>query len=344
MQTVHFHRHGGPDVLEFHELPDPEPGPGEVRVRLEAAALNRADLWVREGWPGLKLALPHIPGADGAGTIDAVGPAVDSFGVGDRVVIDGSISCGQCEFCAAGNDNRCREWHLLGETIPGTYAERVVVPDRHVLRLPEAFDAHAAAAAALVYLTAWHSLITRGGLQAGESVLIVGASGGVNTASIQVAKLAGATVFVVGSSAAKLAKAEGLGADVTIDRSANEAWSKSVYEKTNRRGVDVIVDNVGAGSFPQSLRAARKGGRILTVGNTAGPLVEIDNRFMFAKHLSLIGSTMGTRRDFATVMGLVFEGRLRPVVDRTYPLAEAPQAQEALARGDVFGKLTLAVG
>jgi NADPH:quinone reductase-like Zn-dependent oxidoreductase len=344
MQTVHFHKHGGPEVLEFHELPDPEPGPGEVRIRLEAAALNRADVWVREGWPGLKLSLPHIPGADGAGVIEAVGAGVEAFRVGDRVVIDASISCGRCEACTAGQDNRCRDWHLLGETIPGTYAELVVVPERHVLRLPEGFDPHAAAAAALVFLTAWHSLITRGGLKAGESVLIVGASGGVNTASLQVAKLAGARVYVVGSSAAKLEKAGALGADELIDRSRDEAWSKVVYEKTNRRGVDVVVDNVGAGSFPQSLRAARKGGRILTVGNTAGARVEIDNRFLFAKHLSLIGSTMGTRDDFATVMRLVFEGRLRPLVDRTFPLSEARQAQEALARGDVFGKITLAAG
>ena len=288
--------------------------------------------------------MPHIPGADGAGVVDAVGPEVEAVSVGDRVVIDGSLSCGRCPSCIAGQDNLCREWHLLGETVPGTYAEFAVVPARHVLRLPDGFDHHAAAAAALVFLTAWHSLITRGQVRAGENVLIVGASGGVNTASLQIAKLAGARVIVVGSSRAKLEKAEGLGADVLIDRSVDQAWSKVVYEKTARRGVDVVVDNVGAGSFPQSLRAARKGGRILTVGNTAGPKVEIDNRFVFGRHLSLIGSTMGTRDDFATVMSLLFEGRLHAVVDRTYPLDRAREAQEALARGDVFGKITLAVG
>jgi NADPH:quinone reductase-like Zn-dependent oxidoreductase len=344
MKAVFFQAHGGPEVLQLGEVALPVPGPGEVRVRLEAAALNRADLFVRDGWPGLKLEMPHIPGADGAGVIDAVGPGVVEFAVGDHVVIDASLSCGRCPACVAGQDNLCREWHLLGETVRGTYAEAVVVPSRHVLGLPEGFDPHAAAAAALVFLTAWHSLITRGNLRAGESVLIVGASGGVNTASLQVAKLAGARVYVVGSSRDKLEKAEALGADVLIDRSADESWSKAVFEATGRRGVDVVVDNVGAGSFPQSLRAARKGGRILTVGNTAGPKVEIDNRFVFGKHLSLIGSTMGTRSDFAAVMGLVFEGRLRPVVGRTFPLEEARLAQEAMARGDVFGKITLAVG
>ncbi len=343
MKAVFFRRHGGPEVLEVGEMPTPDPGPGDVRIRLEAAALNRADLWVREGWVGLKLALPHIPGADGAGTIDAVGPGVRDVKPGDRVVIDGSISCGRCPACAAGQDNQCREWHLLGETIPGTYAEAVVVPERHVLRLPDGFDVHAAAAASLVFLTAWHSLITRGRLQAGETVLIVGASGGVNTACLQVAKLAGARVFVVGSTRAKLDRAAALGADVLVDRSLDPNWSKAVYELNGRRGVDVVVDNVGAGSLPLSLRAARKGGRILTVGNTAGPVFEIDNRHMFGKHLSLIGSTMGTRADFATVMGLVFEGRLHAVIDRTFPLDEARQAQETLARGDGFGKITLAV-
>jgi NADPH:quinone reductase-like Zn-dependent oxidoreductase len=343
MRTVHFHRHGGPEVLEYHELPDPVPGPGEVRVRVQAAALNRADIFVREGWPGLNLALPHIPGADGAGVIDSVGPEVHDLQAGTRVVIDGNISCGICPACAAGQDNLCRDWHLLGETIPGTYAECVVVPARHVLPLPDGFDPHAAAAASLVFLTAWHSLITRGRLQAGETVLIVGASGGVNTACLQVAKLAGARVFVVGSSRAKLERAAELGADVLIDRSLEGNWSKAAFEQSGRRGVDVVVDNVGAGSLPLSLRAARKGGRILTVGNTAGPKVEIDNRFVFAKHLSLLGSTMGTRSDFSAVMALVFEGRLHPVIDRTLRLEEARQGQEALARGEIFGKITLAV-
>jgi NADPH:quinone reductase-like Zn-dependent oxidoreductase len=344
VRTVHFHRHGGPEVLEYGELPEPEPGPGQVLVRLKAAALNRADLWVREGWPGLKLEMPHIPGADGAGVLSALGPGVEGLRQGQRVVINASLGCGACEACLAGQDNLCRDWHLLGETIRGTYAEAVVVPARNVLPLPDAFDEHAAAAAGLVFHTAWHSLITRGHLQPAETVLIIGASGGVNTAAIQVARLAGARVIVVGSSGAKLKLAESLGAEVTIDRSRDDNWSKAVFESTGRRGADVVVDNVGAGTFPLSLRAARKGGRILTVGNTGGPRFEIDNRFVFGKNLSIIGSTMGTLRDFAAVMGLVFEGRLRPVLDRTYPLSQAAEAQEVLASGQQMGKISLAIG
>lgn len=343
MHAIFFHKHGGPEVLEYGELPDPTPGPGEVSVRLKAAALNRADLWVRDGWPGLQLMMPHIPGADGAGIVEALGPGVAGPAPATRVVLNGTISCGTCEFCLAEQDNVCRSFHLLGETIRGTYAETVVLPARNALPIPDGFDEHAAAAASLVFLTAWHSLVTRGQLQAGETVLIVGASGGVNTASIQVAKLAGARVLVVGSSPQKLQLAESLGADVLIDRTAEPNWSKAAFEATNRRGADVVVDNVGAETFPLSLRAARKGGRVLTVGNTAGPRFEIDNRFIFGKHLSILGSTMGTHQDFARVMALVFEGRLRPVIDRTYPLRQAAAAQAYLEGGQQMGKITLAV-
>ncbi len=343
MKAVLFRQHGGPEVLEYTDFPTPEPGPGQVLVRLRAAALNRLDLWTRAGWPGLKLELPHIPGADGAGEVAAVGPGVSGWREGERVVINANLGCGQCDFCIAGQDNLCRDWHLLGETVRGTYAEYVAVPAVNLLRLPDGFDEHVAAAAGLVFHTAWHSLITRGRLQAGESVLVVGASGGVNTACIQIARLAGARVFVVGSSPEKLALAESLGAEVLIDRSREGNWSRAVYEASGRRGVDVVVDNVGAGTMPHSMRAARKGGRILTVGNTGGPTFEIDNRYIFGRHLSILGSSMGTRQDFNTVMALVFEGRLRPPLDRQYPLAEARAAQERLAAGEQMGKITLAI-
>lgn len=343
MKAVFFHQHGGPEVLEVSQFPAPEPKPGQALVRVRAAALNRLDLWVRQGWPGLRLDLPHIPGADGAGEVAALGAGVEGIEAGQRVVINANLSCGRCGYCMAGRQNMCREWHLLGETIRGTYAEYVAVPAANLLRLPEGFDEHAAAAAGLVFHTAWHSLITRGRLQAGESVLVVGASGGVNTASIQVAKLAGARVYTVGSNAAKLALAESLGADVLIDRSKEENWARAVFEASGRRGVDVVVDNVGAATMPLSLRAAARGGRILTVGNSSGPNLEIDNRVIFGKHLTILGSTMGTHADFATVMGLVFEGRLRPALDRRFPLDDARAAQERLAAGEQMGKITLAI-
>jgi len=271
---------------------------------------------------------------------------VQGLAVGDRVVINSVISCGECSFCLAKQDNLCREFHLLGETIRGTYAEYIVVPAANLLSLPAGFNYTEAAAAGLVFQTAWHSLITRGRLKSGESVLVVGASGGVNTASIQIAKLSGAKVYVVGSSPDKLALAEKLGGDELIDRSKDENWSKAIFKATGRKGVDVVIDNVGAGSMPQSLRAASKGGRIgriLTVGNTGGPKFEIDNRYIFGKHLSIIGTTMGTRADFAEVMGLLFEGKLKAVLDRQFPLQEARQAHEHLAAGKQMGKITLEI-
>lgn len=355
MKTVLFRQHGGPEVLEYTDFPAPEPKPGEALVRLRAAALNRVDIFVRNGWPGLKLELPHIPGADGAGEVVAINlphpafgtplPAGEGTGVreGDRVVINANLGCGQCEYCLADKDNLCNDWHLLGETIRGTYAEYISLPLRQLYKLPEDFDFHQAAASALVYQTAWHSLVKRGGLQRGETVLVVGAGGGVNTASVQIAKLMGAQVIVVGSDAVKLAKAESLGADILIDRSKEENWSKSVFLATNKRGVDVVVDNVGT-TFMHSLRALRKGGRLLTVGNSGGPKFEIDNRYMFAKHLSIIGSTMSTLDDFREVMDLIVSGKLKPVMDMTFPLKDAAAAQTRLEKNENFGKITLDIG
>lgn len=340
MKAVLFHRHGGPDVLEYTDFPTPEPKPGEVLVRLRAAALNRMDVMVRNGWPGLKLDLPHINGADGAGEVAGFAEDVHGYEIGQRVVINANLGCGACEFCLAGNDNMCRNWHLLGETVRGTYAEYVSVPVRQLYKLPKDFDFHAAAAAALVYLTAWHSLIKRGNLQQDETVLIVGAGGGVNTASVQVAKYRGAQVIVVGSEAQKLERARSIGADILIDRSTEADWSKSVFLATDKRGVDVVVDNVGT-TFMQSLRTLRKGGRLLTVGNSGAPKFEIDNRFLFAKHLSIIGSTMGTLADFEEAMDLVVAGRLKPVLDQTFDLKDAAAAQERLWKNENFGKVTL---
>lgn len=340
MKTILFHKHGGPEVLQYEDFPTPEPKAGEVLVRLRAAALNRMDVFVRNGWPGLKLELPHINGADGAGEVAGLGESTTGFKVGDRVAINANLGCGKCDFCLNGQDNMCANWHLLGETIRGTYAEYICLPARQLYKLPDDFDFHASAAAALVYQTAWHSMVKRGGVKAGETVAIVGAGGGVNSASIQVAKYLGARVIVIGSNAKKLAEAESLGADILIDRSQNEDWSKAVFIATEKRGVDVVVDNVGT-TFPLSLHALKKGGRLLTVGNSGAPRFEIDNRYIFAKHLSIIGSTMSTLADFSEVMDLVVAGKLKPVIDRTYPLEEAAAAQERLWNGENFGKITL---
>lgn len=340
MKTVLFHKHGGPEVLEYTDFPDPQPEAGEALVRLRAAALNRMDVMVRNGWAGLKLELPHINGADGAGEVAALGEGVVEFQVGDRVVINANLGCGECEFCLSGRDNMCRKWHLLGETIRGTYAQYICLPVRQLYKLPADFDYHKAAAAALVYQTAWHSMVARGEIKAGETVAIVGAGGGVNSASIQIAKYLGARVIVIGSNAKKLKQAEALGADILVDRSKEEDWSKAVFLATEKRGADAVIDNVGT-TFPLSLRALRKGGRLLTVGNSGAPRFEIDNRYIFGKHLSILGSTMSALAEFAEVMDLVVAGKLKPVIDRAFPLAEAALAQERLWRGENFGKITL---
>lgn len=348
MKAILFHQHGGPEALEYSDFPTPKPKPGEALIKLRAAALNRMDVMVRNGWPGLQLDLPHISGADGAGEVVEVNIPSPEEGrsqirAGDSVAINANLGCGTCEACLSGWDNRCRDWHLLGETVRGTYAEYITLPLRQLYQLPPGFDYRSAAGGALVYQTAWHSLITRGNLQAGETVLVVGAGGGVNTASIDIAKYTGAQVIVVGSEAWKLEKAAAMGADFLVDRSKEPNWAKAVFQATNKRGVDVVVDNVGT-TFMSSLRALKKGGRLLTVGNSGGPKFEIDNRYIFAKHLSIIGSTMSNLADFATVMDLIVAGKLKPALDLVFPLKEAALAQQRLWEGKNFGKITLDIG
>lgn len=343
MKALVFHEHGSLEKVTYEDLPMPEIGADDVLVEMKAAALNRLDLWVLAGWPGLNLKLPHIMGSDGAGVISQIGANVTGFAVGDRVAINPTKSCGTCAFCLSGRDNMCQTFAILGEHVDGFFAEYAAVPARNLLKMPDHASFEGAAAASLVFVTAWHSLIKRGGLQAGESVLVIGAGGGVNTAAVQIAKLAGAgPIYVVGSSDEKLALARDLGADVTINRH-EENWGKVVFKATNRQGVDMVIDNVGAATFTSSLRALKKGGRLLTVGNTSGPTFEIDNRLLFGKHLSIIGSTMGTIQDYAEVMALVFNGRLSPIIDAIYPLSDGLAALHRLEKGEVTGKLALQI-
>lgn len=341
MQAVAFHQHGDLEKVKYESIPRPEVGPDEVLLQVKAAAYNRLDLWVLDGWPGLNLKLPHVMGSDGAGVVAEVGKQVVGVAVGDRVAVNPTLSCGHCAYCLSGQDNMCDQFAIMGEHVDGFAAEFTAVPARNLLKLPEHVSFAAAAAASLAFVTAWHSLITRGQLQAGESILIVGAGGGVNTAAIQIAKLAGAgPIYVIGSSAAKLDMARELGADVTINRH-EENWGKAVFKASSRQGVDVVVDNVGAATYVQSLRSLKKGGRLLTVGNTSGPQFEIDNRLLFAKHLSIVGSTMGPMHDYERVMGLLFNGRFHPVIDSTFPLSDGVRALQKLQTGDVIGKVVL---
>lgn len=343
MQALVIEGHGALDQVQLADVPQPEIGPDEVLLQVKAAALNRLDLWVVAGWPALKLDFPHVLGSDAAGVVAAVGQDVTDFAAGDRVAVNPTKSCGRCPYCRSGREHMCDQFAIFGEHVPGFYAEFQAVPAANLLKLPDDFPFEAAAAASLVFVTAWRSLIAAGRLRAGEEVLILGAGGGVNTACIQIARLAGAgRILVVGSTDARLELASRLGADVLINRE-REDWARAVYQATGRKGVDVVVDNVGAASYVRSLRALKKGGRLLTVGNSSGPTFEFDNRFMFAKHLTIIGSTMGSRREYEQVMGLIFAGRLEPIVDSVFPLAQGVEALRRLEAGDVMGKLVLQI-
>ncbi len=344
MRAVVFYRHGGPEVLEYREdIPVPQPAADEVLVQVRYAALNRLDDFVRTGWKGLDLAFPHILGSDFSGTVAAFGAGVTGWRVGQRVVANPTLWCGHCPQCTAGRHNRCDIFAILGEHSAGAYAEFVRVPARNLVAIPDGYGNDAAAAAPLVGVTAWHMLIGAGQLRAGETALVVGAGGGVNSMAIQIAQLAGARVYVVAANAEKAAKARDLGAEWTVDRQTEPNWSRAVWAATGKRGVDVVVDNVGPATWSSSLRALAKGGRLLTVGGTTGYEAAIPVSLLFGKHLSIIGSTMGTQADFEQVMAQVWAGRLTPVVDSIYPLAEYPAALQRMLEGAAFGKILVQV-
>lgn len=343
MKAVVFHQHGPIDVLQEADLPTPAIGPADVLLDVKAVALNRLDLFVREGWPALKLPMPHILGADVAGVVSAVGSGVTSVKPGQRVTVNPTLSCGECEYCARGEDEMCVQFHLLGETTRGGYAEQMAIPARNLLALPDDISFEQAAAANLVMVTAWYSMIRKGNLRPGEDVLIVGAGGGVNSVSIQIAKMAGARVLVVASSADKAARAKALGADIVIDRAQTPDWSREVFKQTNRRGVDVVVDNVGQATWASSIRALGRGGRMLVVGNTSGYNIQLDSRFIFSRQLSIIGSTMGSQADFRAAMQAVFAHKVSAPIDRILPFGQesARELHRVLTAGDVFGKLVM---
>ncbi|MCS7179059.1 MAG: zinc-binding dehydrogenase [Anaerolineae bacterium] len=341
MKALCFHEHGELDVLRYEDVPDPQPGPGQVLVRVRACALNHLDIWVRRGWPGLKLPMPHWCGADVAGEIVAMGEGVSGWKVGQRVVVDPGISTAEDEYTRRGEDSVSPGYVILGEQVRGGQAEYVAVPASNLMAIPDGWDFPQAAAPILVSLTAWRMLIHRACLRAGESVLIIGAGGGVNSMAIQIAKLAGATVYALTSTEEKMARAKELGADVVLNYREDPDWPKTLYKLTDRRGVDVVVDNVGRATLAQSMRAVARGGRIVIVGNTSGPDAQIDIRFIFGKQISLIGSTMGSHQDFRDVMALVWAGKLKPVVDRVMPLSEGKRAFERMERGEQFGKIVL---
>ncbi|PKO22070.1 MAG: alcohol dehydrogenase [Chloroflexi bacterium HGW-Chloroflexi-1] len=344
MRAFVFYQHGGPEVLQLHQdISTPQPGPGEVLIRVRYAALNRLDDFVRTGWRGLNLVFPHILGSDFSGAIARLGEGVTGWSEGQRVVANPTLWCGACPACVAGRHNQCDRFAILGEHVPGAYAEFVRVPARNLLSIPGHYPDDLAAAAPLTAVTAWHMLVTAGGVRPGESVLVVGAGGGVNSMAIQIARLAGATVCVVAGNAEKAEKARVLGANCVIDRSAEPNWSKAVWDATGRRGADIVVDNVGEATWGSSLRCLAKGGRLLTVGGTSGYNATTPVNLIFGRHLRIIGATMGTQADFEAVMAQVFAGKLAPVIDQVFPLAEYPAALDRMRSGEGFGKILLKI-
>lgn len=340
MRAAFIEEHGGPEVLKVGDLPVPEPGPGRVRVRVVAAALNHLDLWARGGIPGVTLEMPHVPGADGAGHVDAVGEGVEKWSEGDPVYIQPGLFCGRCEFCLLGEESMCIRYRLLGEHVDGTLAEHVVVPAENLYRKPRGLSWTDAAAFPLAYQTAWRMVVGRGDIRAGESVLIHGVGGGVAGAALQVAKYAGATVFVTSSSKSKLDRAIGLGADVAIDYTAEDVVDR-IRELTGKRGVDLVVDNVGQATWRDSIECVRRGGRIVTCGATTGNDAVTPINRVYWKQISIHGTTMSNRREFETVSRLVIVGRLEPVVDRVFTLDEAPAALARMEEAEQFGKIVV---
>ena len=340
MRATIFRQHGGPEVLEYADVPDPSIRANEVLVEVKACALNHLDIFVRNGMPGIEIPLPHILGNDIAGVVKEVGELVSWAKPGDEVMVQPGVSCGHCVACLSGQDNLCREYDILGYRRNGGYAELVAVPGTNLIPKPSQLSWAEAAALPLVTVTAWHMLVTRANVQPGEDVLVHAAGSGVGSIAIQIAKLRGARVITTASTDDKLAKARELGADETINYS-REDWPKEVKRLTERRGVDVVVEHTGAATWPGSIASLKNNGRLVTCGATSGYDARTDLRQVFYRHLTLLGSFMGSKAELLEAMKFVAQGKIRAVVDRVLPLSEARQAHELMENRGQFGKIVL---
>ncbi len=339
MKAALFHEYGGPEVVRPGEVPDPVPGPGEVRIAVRAAAMNHLDLWVRRGLP-IDIGLPHIGGSDIAGVVDAVGPGAEHVPVGTRVVVDPSLDYDWYDGTAAGQSLPPAELRIIGEHTPGGFAEYAVVPAANLVEVPAGVSFEDAAAASLVGVTAWHAVVVRGRVRPGERVLVTGASGGVSTMAVQIARRAGAEVYAVTSGADNVDRVRDLGAHVVYDRLETD-YGRRIWKDTRKQGVDLIVDSVGAATWKANLRALRQSGRLVCYGATTGPVGETILPLLFWKQATVMGSTMGTPADYRRAMQLVFDGVIRAPIDDVLPLERAREAHERLEAGEVFGKLVL---
>jgi NADPH:quinone reductase-like Zn-dependent oxidoreductase len=338
MKAVRIHEFGVPDVLRYEDVADPQPRKDEVLVRVRACAMNHLDLWVRKGLPGVKL--PHVLGSDIAGEVAEVGEYVTGFKAGQRVLLAPMHFCNHCAKCVAGLQNQCPEFTVLGNLVDGGNCELIAVPAVNVIPIPDSLDFVQAASVPLVFLTAWHMLVGRAGIRQGQTVLVLGGGSGVGIAAIQIASLFHARVITTAGDEKKLEKARALGADHGIDH-YKQKISQEVRRITNKEGVDIVVEHVGAATWEESMKSLKPGGTIVTCGATTGPNAAFDLRFVYSRQLSFLGSYMGTMGELYEVLGHVFAGRLKPVVDRTFPLKEARSAHEYMEKSQMFGKVVL---
>ncbi len=340
MKAAVFHQHGGPEVLRYEDTIDPAVGPGQVRIRVKACALNRLDIWIRQGIPAFSVPLPHIGGCDVSGIVERAGPDVVGNTPGDRVFVAPGISCWRCDFCLSGRDNLCVSYRILGAQVNGGMAELVTVPAVNVLPIPGSLTFEQAAAFPLTALTAWHMLFGLGKLQPAEDVLVLGAGSGVGSAAIQMARAAGARVFTTVGSEDKVERAKALGADEVIDH-AKENVADRVKSFTAGRGVDMIIEHIGPATWDQSMLSLAKGGRLITCGATTGPTVTMDLRQVYMRQATINGSMMGTRAELLNVAKWMASGRIQSTIDSIMPLKEARAAEERMTDRKLFGKIVL---
>ena len=342
MKAVRFHRHGGPEVLQYEDAPEPLPSSDEALVRVRACALNRLDLWARNGLPNVEIPLPHISGSDIAGVVEWVPPEERDFKKGDEVIVNPGVGCGRCDRCLTGKDNQCRYYTIIGYGVDGGYAELVKVPRTNLIPKPEGMSFEEAASFPLVFLTAYHMLVTKAGVGAGDTVLVLAASSGVGSAAIQLAKLYGAEVIATGGDAEKLERAKRLGADHVIDHYRQDVLGE-VRRITGKRGVDVVFEHVGKATWESSVKALAKGGRLVLCGATTGADVATDLRYIYNREVTIYGSFMSSKGELLKVVSLFKTGRLKTVVDSVFPLERAGEAQRRMEESLHFGKIVLKV-
>lgn len=343
MHAVIFHEHGGPEKLVHQEVPKPVPGEREVLVEVKACSVNHLDIWIRNGIPAYKIALPHIPGSDIAGLIAESGNQTEEFHRGDRVLVYPILNCRRCEYCLAGQENLCTSARIIGVATDGGYAQYAKVPQENLFPLPESVGFEEGAAFTLVYLTAWRMLMTLARLEPGQEVLVLGAGSGVGSAAVQIAKLIGARVIATVGGRDKVPKAQAIGADEVINHQEEDLVQRT-RDLTRGRGVDVVFEHIGPQTWPKSVASLAKNGTLVTCGATTGPEASMDLRYLFTRQIKIIGSYIGTRRELLTLIRLLSLGKLKPIIHAVLPLKEARKAHELIEGRRHFGKIVLTPG